>query len=812
MTLSGRPGLCDPGLATEVGYEDLGPIFLKWAWLTHVHLASMEPPAKALFASRAGLRMKTLYEAFLASRSWSPPIPIDALWTSRLLAFKAALPGATSEVMRLAVNEYHDRSLGDLVQGLMRHEPDWLSRIPDHRDLRLSATALEAVLGDRDNPLGRLLLEYGRFYNREYRRYLEATVGDAGRVAIVDSGWQGTVHALLSLSIPDVQLVSVLAAKSVRSGGLRYHLPDVVGLLMESGQQETRTPLTALIHHRHLLENLFETPGDSVEYLVVTDGEVDFPQADPNLAPPDPSRVGDAHLIGVLNYVRDNAAQPPHRILSESDIAEHRLARRILYPGRDDLHSLMVPARSADFGRKTAVEVCIDPQSDEGGSESESEARARRLDSSLWYQGQLLLEYDQSVARGLMKIAAEGFDPDAYFQAPRAGIPEEVRPSVAVITRTKDRPILFRRAAASVAAQTFSNYSWVVVNDGGDVETVLDVIERCAVPPDRITMVSNSSSVGMESASNLGVAAVQSDYVVIHDDDDSWDPSFLEQTVSFLSGPVGAKYGGVITHAIYVSESIDGNAVVTHERRPYNDWVQHVQLAEMAVGNFFPPISYVFRRSVWEAIGGFNEALPVLGDWDFNLRALAHADIAVIPEELAYYHHRDRDEPSAYGNSVVAGSDKHAEYSAIFRNDLLRAGGSDTLAMAAAVGYALKTLRSDVRSASSGARPRIPGSSDTLTTDDYWIALHQAFRVGRRRALRLLINPQRNSARDEDVMRLVRDADFRRIPVHPDFDDETYLQSNTDVAQAVRAGTYSSGYHHFIKWGRSEGRPRPTLQ
>ena len=40
---------------------------------------------------------------------------------------------------------------------------------------------------------------------------------------------------------------------------------------------------------------------------------------------------------------------------------------------------------------------------------------------------------------------------------------------VAVITRTRNRALLLRRAARSVERQTFRAFSWVVVNDGGDV-------------------------------------------------------------------------------------------------------------------------------------------------------------------------------------------------------------------------------------------------------------------------------------------------------------------------------------------------------
>ena len=43
---------------------------------------------------------------------------------------------------------------------------------------------------------------------------------------------------------------------------------------------------------------------------------------------------------------------------------------------------------------------------------------------------------------------------------------------VAVITRTKDRPILLRRAIESVLRQSFGEWVHVIINDGGNPSTV----------------------------------------------------------------------------------------------------------------------------------------------------------------------------------------------------------------------------------------------------------------------------------------------------------------------------------------------------
>lgn len=109
------------------------------------------------------------------------------------------------------------------------------------------------------------------------------------------------------------------------------------------------------------------------------------------------------------------------------------------------------------------------------------------------------------------------------------------KPKIAVITRTKNRAVLLARAAESVLGQKTENLVWVVVNDGGDksdVETVVDDFRKKS--DNDAVVIHNEISAGMEAASNIGIAASASDYIVIHDDDDSWEPGFLSNCVQLL--------------------------------------------------------------------------------------------------------------------------------------------------------------------------------------------------------------------------------------------------------------------------------------
>jgi hypothetical protein len=62
------------------------------------------------------------------------------------------------------------------------------------------------------------------------------------------------------------------------------------------------------------------------------------------------------------------------------------------------------------------------------------------------------------------------------------------------------------------------------------------------------------------------------------------------------------------------------------------------------------------------------------------------------------------------------------------------------------------------------------------------------------------------AAIDAAVGAMLRDFGIPREPTEPDFVEAAYLRANPDVAARVRAGTLTSGYHHWLAEGRAQGR------
>jgi glycosyltransferase involved in cell wall biosynthesis len=245
---------------------------------------------------------------------------------------------------------------------------------------------------------------------------------------------------------------------------------------------------------------------------------------------------------------------------------------------------------------------------------------------------------------------------------------------VSVITRTKDRCLLLERAINTVLDQSFSDWEHIIVDDGSQNPQEID--ELVAKHKDRyegrLKLLHNPESLGMEAASNVGINNSSAKYIAILDDDDSWHELFLRKCVDFLANKPHKNINGVITHSVRVLEDIKDGKVAELKRLSFNAWLRTVSLWAVAGANQFCANAFVFERSCLEKVGLYREDLPVLGDWEFNLRFLRDYDVGVIPEELSYFHTRPPNTDGSFSNTVVDGTDRHALYDTMIRNEYLR--------------------------------------------------------------------------------------------------------------------------------------------
>lgn len=230
---------------------------------------------------------------------------------------------------------------------------------------------------------------------------------------------------------------------------------------------------------------------------------------------------------------------------------------------------------------------------------------------------------------------------------------------------------MLERALRSIVGQTFEEFVLVIVNDSPLREPVEALLSTFADRlGDRVIVIQNEKPQGRWGAMDTAIAAVESDYFILHDDDDSWHPLFLDRTVAYLDAH--PEDAAVATRTELVFEHVEGATITELRRQVLATGLNTVSFVEMLKQNYVPPIALLIRRAVFAEVGTFDNTLPVLADWDFTLRLISRHTVGFVDgEPLAYWHHREASTGDE-GNSVVSDAMNHQRFNLRIRDTYLR--------------------------------------------------------------------------------------------------------------------------------------------
>ena len=188
-------------------------------------------------------------------------------------------------------------------------------------------------------------------------------------------------------------------------------------------------------------------------------------------------------------------------------------------------------------------------------------------------------------------------------------------------------------AVASVLRQTFHDFELIIVDDGSTDGTHAAAARAAARDP-RITLLQQKNR-GLSAARNTALRHSSAPVVALLDSDDLWAPAFLERQLAVLHSREGIAI--VTGNAWNLGGRWDGKPA-----RPYPDARPQPDLTAMLADELSVFVMSIFRREVYETIGGFDETLPTNEDYDFWLRAaLAGFTFARNDEPLAFYRRRE---------------------------------------------------------------------------------------------------------------------------------------------------------------------------
>ncbi|WP_161965067.1 glycosyltransferase family A protein [Ornithinimicrobium cerasi] len=187
-----------------------------------------------------------------------------------------------------------------------------------------------------------------------------------------------------------------------------------------------------------------------------------------------------------------------------------------------------------------------------------------------------------------------------------------------IIPTYNDDPDHLAAAVESALAQTYGDVEIVVVDDGSTQPVSIDGVR-----------VIRQDNEGTSSAVTTGIAATDGEFVLILGGDDRMDAHLVAESVTLLQDDREAV--AAIPHLEQFGDF----------RTKIGEMPFEARLADLIFRNRIVATA-MFRRSTWEACGGYDRTLQALEDWELWVRFLAQTNglMRRVPTAKFYYRIR----------------------------------------------------------------------------------------------------------------------------------------------------------------------------
>lgn len=196
---------------------------------------------------------------------------------------------------------------------------------------------------------------------------------------------------------------------------------------------------------------------------------------------------------------------------------------------------------------------------------------------------------------------------------------ENPQPLVSVVIPCYNAHKYLGQTLDSVRVQTYRNIEIIVIDDGSSDPVTVDFLDRLG----KGIRVVRQTNQGLPAARNAGFRAAKGEYVLPLDADDWLEHDAIECLIKALQENPQAAFA--FSHMQMEGE---GEGVLAKQ---YN-FFEQLFLNQL-------PYSLLLRKSVWQAVGGYDESMNKgYEDWEFNIRLGAHGlHGVVVPAPLFHY-------------------------------------------------------------------------------------------------------------------------------------------------------------------------------
>lgn len=220
----------------------------------------------------------------------------------------------------------------------------------------------------------------------------------------------------------------------------------------------------------------------------------------------------------------------------------------------------------------------------------------------------------------------------------------EAQPLVSVIIPTYNRATQLRECLANLTQQTYKNFEVCVVNDGG--ESVAELAEEFGAL--QLQLFEFASNNGQVKCRNKALELARGEFIAFCDDDDLLLPNHIHDLAKNLP-----HYDLAYSDVEILAEDNENNL----KERLLFSFSYDARLFVRT--NFIIASSAIYKRSLHNLLGNFDEEARDYWDWDWFLRVSRVGKIVHVPEvTVTYRFNFSGDNLSAHPESYV----RHLEY------------------------------------------------------------------------------------------------------------------------------------------------------
>jgi glycosyltransferase involved in cell wall biosynthesis len=228
------------------------------------------------------------------------------------------------------------------------------------------------------------------------------------------------------------------------------------------------------------------------------------------------------------------------------------------------------------------------------------------------------------------------------------------QPLVSVVMPVYNIESYVEESIHSILSQTYSNFEFIIINDGS-IDNTANIVKN--VHDNRIIFIDSSENKGNYNRRNEGCRLAKGKYICVMDGDDVASPARIEKQVEIMENDsLLSAHGTAFTFP---------NGYICRKPSDYN-----LIKVLLLFNNMFLHPSLIVRKEVMEVVGYYDEKYYYSSDYDLVCKIALQGKIVNIPDILMKYRVHEKQISSAHYA-------KQTEYANQIRLDYMERCGFD---------------------------------------------------------------------------------------------------------------------------------------